>query len=232
MSLKQVLLGSAAAFCILAAAPQAHAVVVTGSSGGTFASISGCGGDNCRINSTSNGSSTQVEWGYGFFETGSKLTANDINFSTNTDANDVTLAKLTWSNESTSSSNTPDLFNVNYTLSIAFTSPSSSSDTELFNLSIFNTVNPPGDGLSGLTMSDLSNLVFTLAGVTVSDLHFAIESGSNGAFSNTSWTNPEDRTSVLLLKADLKAVPEPGTLAILATGLIGLGGMVRRRRQS
>jgi len=212
----------------MALAPQAHAIVVTGSSEGSFSNISGCGGDNCRINTTSNGTSTQVEWGYGSFETGSKLTANDTSWNVNTDTNDTTLAKLTWSNASTSTSNTPDDFNVTYSLTIKFTSPSNSQDTEQFNVVI---TNLGTDNIGGLTMGDLSNLSFTLAGMTVSDLHFAIE-GSTGNFSNNIWTNPEDHTSVLVLKGDLKAVPEPGTLAILASGLIGLGGLSRRRKAS
>src|SRR3954451_14863976 len=108
MPVRHALLGLTAALAVAAFAPQAHAVVVTGSSSGTFSNISGCGGDNCRINSTSNGSSTQVEWGYGRFESGSTLTANNVSINTNTDANDVTFAKLTWFNASTSSSNTPD----------------------------------------------------------------------------------------------------------------------------
>src|SRR3954471_12001008 len=114
--LRHALLATVAALCVTAFATQARAVAVTGDSSGTFSNISGCGGDNCRINSTSNGSSTQVEWGYGRFESGSTLTANNVSINTNTDANDVTFAKLTWFNASTSSSNTPDDFNVNYNL--------------------------------------------------------------------------------------------------------------------
>jgi hypothetical protein len=213
-----------------AAAPQAHAVVVTGSSDGSFSSITGCGGDNCRINNTSNGTSTQVEWGYGRFESGSTLTANDTSWNVNTDANDVTLAKLTWSNASTSTANTPEDFNVNYNLTIQFTSPSNAQDTETFNVVITNT---GADHITGLTMGDLSNLSFSVAGITVSDLHFTLASGTSGAFNGGTslWTNPEQHTSVLLLVGDIKAVPEPGTLALLSTGLLGLGGLVRRRRR-
>ena len=227
MFVRQMLLGSLAAVGLLAIAPQAHAVVVTGDSSGTFSNISGCGGDNCRINNTGNGSSTQVEWGYSRFFSGSTLTANDVTISTNTDANDVTLAKLTWFNASTFTQDTPDDFNVNYNLTVRFTAPSNSQDTEQFNLVI---TNLGTDHITGLTMADLSNLSFTLAGLAVSDLHFALASGSPGAFTNSLWTDPEEHTSTLLLVGDIKAVPEPGTLALLATGLIGLGGLSRRRR--
>jgi hypothetical protein len=229
MSLKHILAVAAAVVGVTALTPQAHAITVAGSSSGTFSNISGCGGDNCRINSTSNGSSTQVEWGYSRFESGSTLTANDVNFNTNTDANDVTLAKLTWFNASTLASNTPDDFNVNYNLTVQFTSPSNSQDTEQFALTI---TNLGTDHITGLTMADLSNLSFTLAGVTVSDLHFVIQNGTSGTFANNLWTNPEDHTSGLLLVGDVKAVPEPGTLALLATGLVGFGGLTRRRRRS
>ncbi|MEJ0068067.1 MAG: PEP-CTERM sorting domain-containing protein, partial [Pseudomonadota bacterium] len=80
-------------------------------------------------------------------------------------------------------------------------------------------------------MADLSGLSFSLAGVTVSDLHFSTDGLGGSSFSGSTWRDPEDTTSHLFLTADFTAtaVPEPATLGLFGASLIGLG-VVRRRR--
>ncbi|MEJ0068118.1 MAG: choice-of-anchor K domain-containing protein, partial [Pseudomonadota bacterium] len=71
----------------------------------------------------SNGSHTQVEWGYASRSSGSTLTADDVTWNVGTPANNVVIAELTWFNRSTSADVTPDNYGVHYNLTITFTAP-------------------------------------------------------------------------------------------------------------
>lgn len=240
-TLRSVICASVLAAPMFMTAGMANATTVTGNSGGTFSGVTGCGGDNCRINSTGNGSNTQLEWGYtnGFFglgaQPGSTLTAVDRTWSQSTNANDVIVAELVWFNKATPGNVTADAFNALYTLGINFTSPNASGDTEGFNFAIHNPTNSTGDNLTGLTLSDLANLSFTLNGVVVSDLKYLL-SGSGSTFNSNVWYNSENNTSRMYITADFTdkvvaaAVPEPGSLVLLAAGFLGLNVLRRRRK--
>lgn len=62
----------------------------------------------------------------------------------------------------------------------------------------------------------------TLAGQTLSQLDISITAGCN----SSCWSDNIDN----VVLTPLSSVPEPGTLVLLAAGLLGLGFVVRRRR--
>jgi PEP-CTERM motif len=227
-------------------AVQAQAVPIVGTSGGTFGNLSSCdssGSDaNCRIVSTSNGGSTQVQWGStnstgDGFANPSTLTSVDININTNTFANDVTIGRLDWYNNGTTYDADLLTFYVDWYFSINFTQPTPSSDpnaSETFHFTISNPVNPTADTLSGLSLASLQGIELSLAGVLINDLKYCV---GGTCFTSGTWTNQEYALSSLYIKADFSAVgqqvarvPEPSTLSLLGVALLGLGFMQRRRK--
>jgi hypothetical protein len=252
MNFRSVLFSSVFGLGVALAAGQASAVVVTGSSSGTFSGLSHChnsgSSQDCRIVSTSNHPNYQVQWGsdkssQNFYHA-STLTAVDVSIDKSISAGatveDVRIAQLTWFNSATNSNLTPDHLNFNWNLTVSFTSPNDSSGFQSFSLSITNPTNPTGDTIKGFNLADLSGLTFNLNGVIVSDLKYVVADGS-GSCSGTDtyltgnkWYNCEDNTAYLYITADFtatqqQAVPEPATLAMFGAGLLGLG-VVRRRK--
>jgi hypothetical protein len=199
---------------------QANAAIVSLTGNGNFSNLQNCNG--CDI--YNNGNSLDMSG-----RNNSTLIITDISKSFATSANDVTIGRITWTNNA--SSNTDQNFSVNYTFTLSFTSPSNSSDFQSFNLNIQQPTNPPGDSVFNISNASLANLgPFNLNGVTVSDLHFS-ETG-DGAYNGSTWTNPEGGTSTLYIEAVFTAaVPEPSTWAMMILGFAGVGFMGYRRRK-
>lgn len=227
-------------------------VAVQGTSWGTFSSLSSCdysGSDrDCRIVSTTNGASTQVQWGstsaYTDFRTPSTLTALDLNIGATTNAYGVVIGQLNWYNSATLRQDSSlDVFSVRWTLGLNFTAPTGSADVnggELFSLTIRNPINPAGDTIAGLAFADLANLghSFSLRNVNVSNLRYRVIDGAGpgtSTFSGSTWYNPEYNNASLQILGDFThlavatPVPEPETYALLLAGL-GLLALRARRR--
>ena len=109
--------------------------------------------------------------------------------------------------------NTDQNFNVNYTFSLNFTSPSNAFDTQVFNLNIQQTTNPSPDNVFNISQAMLNNLgPFTQR--RDGFRHSFVEYG-DGWYDGSKWINPEGGTSTLKIVADFTAViapPGPGTV--------------------
>lgn len=240
-----------AGMALLALSAQAVAIPVIGASGGAFASLSSCdnsgSSQTCRIANTSNGSSTQVQWGsqsiFSDFSNPSRLTSVDVNINTNTDTGGlgVVIGRLDWYNSATIATADLNAFAVSWTLSLAFSAPNGPDPygSELFNLAISNPLNPAGDLIQGLGLADLNGLAnsINLAGVGIGNLRYSVIDGAGAGtsyFNNNVWYNAENNTSSLYILADFRgtrtSVPEPGPLALFGLGLLGMAWASRSRR--
>ncbi|MBR0697809.1 choice-of-anchor K domain-containing protein [Bradyrhizobium lablabi] len=220
---KSMKLAAAGLFAAVAYSP-AHATTVAFTSDGAFSGLSSCSG--CSISGSGN---TLDMSGIN----ASSLHANDIS-STKTvnftgTANDVLLGSLTWVNNG--SFFTDQNFNVNYTFTLNFSLPNSTSDSQVFNLNITQPTNPPGDNVFSISNAALQGLSFSLNGITISDLHFGLASLASNSYDGSTWHNNESHTSTLNIYADFTAaVPEPSTWAMMILGFLGVGFLAYRRR--
>jgi len=241
MSISKLMI--ATALCTVAMMRVGMAAPIIGTSQGNFSSLSSCdnsgGSQDCRIvNTGANGQNTQVQWGStssrSDFVNPSTLTAIDLPINVSSNATNVNIAKLSWFNSATLAQDDLSSFGVHYNLSIAFTGPMGGlGDSETFNSTILNPLNPPGDVMGSFNMAELSDLSFFLPGWTVNNLHYVADSGSS-ICGTTNWCNPEGNTGSLYIKANFTqtVVPEPLTLSLFSVGLAGAAALRRRRKQT
>jgi hypothetical protein len=216
----------AAAFVGMSSAGTAP---ISFSSNGSFSTISGCsagafGLGGCNISGGGNNLDMSGS-------NNSTLTANDFGpVAFNTDANDVLIGQITWVNNASGNALFPTdkLFSVIYSLLLNFTEPNADAANQIFNLTVQQPTNPPGDTVNGFVIGGLP-ATFNLGGVSVTDIRFT-EVGA-GSFAAGLWSNPELGTSQLRLTADFTAVPEPATLTLFGVGILGLAALKRRRQQ-
>lgn len=234
---------------------QAHAVPLSYVGSGSFAlnTANGCTAINgCSI-SSSNGTNNVIDLSG---NNNSTLTAKTVTSAPNLTlpVNNALIGQLVWVNNATDSATSDHDFNFVYTFKLAFSSPTSTQDSQAFTLNIQQTPNPAGDLIFNLSNSVLAGLgPFT--GLSVTDLHFGLAPGSKGAYYTTAgaghsageWTNPDPSSpyksivSTLNIYANIAlapgsavvpGVPEASTWAMMLCGFAGLGMLAVRRRQS
>jgi hypothetical protein len=203
MAKEKWLLGMAVALPLACTTQVANALSVTFSSNGSFANPTNCSGVSSLACTVQDSGNTLVLGG-GEFELfnpptfrGPESTLSAVDFgpvSTTTPQNDFRIGQIDWVNNATQ--NTDSDFNDVYTLALTFTAPGSQNVSANVSLRIQQPTNPPGDNVTNLLVSALSPLDISFAGLTISDVKFALGSGSGGSTFDAGtgqWFNPENK---------------------------------------
>ncbi|MCU0967378.1 MAG: choice-of-anchor K domain-containing protein, partial [Rubrivivax sp.] len=197
-----------------------------------FSDVSGCSTFYCAITDNGGqGTGSRVEWGNK--DSPNTLTALDWSFDTMAPADDVVIAALRWTNPQPVPESSPETFKVTFNLSLDFSEPVGGNGSASVPLEIEGPVG--ADIMRGFMASSLASLSTVLPGFLLSDLKFELDTTNStpGTTFNPStgrWALPENGASTLLITADFQPVPVPGTLLLVATGLMGLAGLRRPLR--
>jgi len=216
----------------LMAAPSAQATILQGSSTGTFTDFS------CTSCPASSDTSTTITLGTTASGGGNSVLSIITPFiigPVNSTLAGVDLAELTLT-----VGNKPGVdqgtISFDYNLVLTFTTPAGAA-SQTFTASLNGNGGSGSNGdvqISGLNLTLSDPLV--LPGVTLSNFRFAAD--PNSSFSSGTWTANKagtDTTYDLFLltdvtstSSDAAAIPEPGSLALLGGGLLGLAFWRRR----
>ncbi len=227
---------------VLAMAGAARATTFTGSAVGSWENLNAPGSGNVdTISNHDAGGVASFSFGVGSGTPPNSFTFNGVGSDggpgfTTASNTDFAIGSFSYFNGSTT--NYPQTSSIDLGIALDLTSPTMKNSNFLYDFGIDLTPNTTGNPVKDGDIVSIANgtttTTFTANGVTYT-LALAGFSTDGGKTFTSQFLSPEDSTANAEIYADittsLVAVPEPASLALLASGLLGLV-LVSRRRQA